>query len=179
MSDTSRGANSLPWIIATGVAAVIALAGISWGVVQKRDADAAVQASQADIATLKAQVARSEKQEAQLQEQLEQAKSAYAGVEQRYQTKKQDLAGQTASLDDLEKQYNQAKKDAQAKQATLRDQLQAEQAKAALATKCAQVMATGMTLIYDADTPDKVLNEVAEQMDKASSSCEGVVKVGG
>jgi septal ring factor EnvC (AmiA/AmiB activator) len=170
---------AVPWMIATGVSAAVALAAIGWGYVQKTDADSAAQQTQAEVASLQAQVAKAEKEDQDLQAELDQAKADYAKVEEKYKTKKNDLQGETAKLEDLEKQYNQAKKDAESKQATLRDQLQAAEAKSELATKCAQVMATGMTLIYDADTPAKVMNEVVKQMDKASASCDGVVNVGG
>lgn len=169
---------ALPWMIATAVAAALAIGAGAWGFMQKSDAQNAADQSQAEVTALQAQIAQDKKEDEALQQQLDQAQADYQKVEQRYQTKKQSLANQTARLDNLERQYNQARKDAQAKQATIRDQLQAEQAKAALATKCAQVMATGMQVIYDADTPSKVMNEVVKQMDKASTSCDGVVNVG-
>ena len=77
-----------------------------------------------------------------------------------------------------ESQYNKARKEANAKQATLRDQLAAQQAKTALATKCAQVMATGMQIIYNATTPEQVMNDVTKEMNRAAASCDGVVNVG-
>jgi septal ring factor EnvC (AmiA/AmiB activator) len=170
---------AVPWIIATAVVAILAVAAIGWGLVQKGEADKAAEENAAAIATLQSQVAEAEKTDKELQAELDKAQAQYEKVESKYKTKKQDLESQTAKLEELEKQYNQAKKDAEARRATSRDQLQASKAQAELATKCAQVMATGMTLIYDTDNPSKVMNEVAKQMDKASASCEGVVTVGG
>lgn len=176
--EPKQGNRALPWMIATGVAAVVAVAGIGWGVTQKQSADTAAQQSQAEVAALKAQNEREQQTEANLQAELDKAQAEYSKVEQKYQTKKADLQNQTGRLNNLERQYKRAQKDADRKQATLRDELQAAQAKSALATKCAQVMATGMTLIYDSDTPEKVMSQVVRQMDKAARSCDGVVSVG-
>lgn len=164
-------------MIATGVLAALAVGATAWGFIQKSDAQNAAQENQAEVASLQAQIDQGKKDDEALQQQLAEAKAQYEKVEQRYQTKKKDLSSETARLDDLEKQYNQARKDAQAKAATARDQLQAAQSKADLATKCAQVMATGMRVIYDAETPDQVMNDVVKQMNKAAASCDGVVSV--
>jgi uncharacterized protein (DUF3084 family) len=90
----------------------------------------------------------------------------------------EDLAKEARTLRRLERQYNRAQREANAKQATIRDQLAAQESKTALATKCAQVMATGMQVIYNAPTPERVMNEVVKEMNRAAASCDGVVNVG-
>ncbi|MEI2642325.1 MAG: hypothetical protein V9G10_08320 [Candidatus Nanopelagicales bacterium] len=174
----AKGKSAMPWMLATVVAAALAIGAAAWGFTQKSDAQNAAQTSQADIASLQAQIDEGKKQDEALQQQLDAAKAQYQKVEERYQTKKKDLQNQTAQLDDLEKQYNQARQDAQAKAATAKDQLQAAQSKAELATKCAQVIASGMRVIYDADDPSQVMDDVVKEMEKASASCDGVVSTG-
>jgi septal ring factor EnvC (AmiA/AmiB activator) len=145
---------------------------------QKSDADTAAQDNAAKVEQLQAQIAEDEKQDAALQAELEKAQAAHDKVEQKLKVKDQDLSKETANLKNLESQYNKARKEANAKQATLRDQLAAQQAKTALATKCAQVMATGMQIIYNATTPEQVMNDVTKEMNRAAASCDGVVNVG-
>lgn len=170
--------SSAAWKIATALAVVLALIGFGWGFMQKSNADSAAQDSAAQLAQARAEIQTKQQADSDLEAQLEKAKAEYAKVEAKYQTKRQSLATESAKLVKIEDQYQQASKDAAAKQATLRDQLAAAQAKTALATKCAQVMATGMQLIYDADTPNKVMNDVVKEMQKASESCDGIVNFG-
>ena len=173
----SGGGSGIGWKIATGVAALVAVGALAWGFVQKSDADTAAQDSAAKVEQLQAQIAEDEKQDEALQAELEKAQAAHDKVEQKLQVKDQDLSKETANLKNLESQYNKAQKEANAKQATLRDQLAAQQAKTALATKCAQVMATGMQIIYNATTPEEVMNDVTKEMNRAAASCDGVVNV--
>jgi septal ring factor EnvC (AmiA/AmiB activator) len=177
-APTPPAKSSPVWKIATAVAVVLALIGFGWGFLQKSNADAAAQDSAAQLAQVQAQLAQEDKEDADLKAELAKSKAEYAKVEAKYQTKKKNLANESAQLAKIENQYQQAAKDAEAKQATLKDELAAAQAKTALATKCAQVMATGMQLIYDADTPNKVMNDVVKEMQRASESCDGIVNFG-
>ena len=93
-------------------------------------------------------------------------------------TKKANLASETSKLNKLEKQYQQAQNEANQRQATLKDELAAAQAKAALGQKCAQVMATGMQLIYDATSYNQAMKDVVKEMQTASDSCDGIINFG-
>jgi septal ring factor EnvC (AmiA/AmiB activator) len=172
------GSSGIAWKIATGVSVFLLIGALVWGFLQKQDADTAAAASAAEIEQLQAKIAEDEKQDAALQAELEKAQAAHDKVEQKLKVKEGDLSKETANLKNLESQYNKAQKEANAKQATLRDQLAAQQAKTALATKCAQVMATGMQIIYNAATPEEVMNDVTKEMNRAAASCDGVVNVG-
>ena len=163
------------WKVATGVCALLAAGALAWGLLQKSDADNAAQASAAQVEQMQAQIDADQKEDDALKAELEKAKQTQAEVSAKLKTTGKELKGQTQKLKDLQNQYNQAAKEAEQKNATLKDQVQAEQAKADLATKCAQVMATGLEVIYNAETPEKVMNDVAKEMQKASDSCQGVV----
>jgi septal ring factor EnvC (AmiA/AmiB activator) len=164
--------------VATGVAALIAVGALTWGFLQKSDADSAASANAAQVQELQAQIEEDAKQDAALQAQLEKAQKAHDKVEQKLRVRDEDLAKEARTLRRLERQYNRAQREANAKQATIRDQLAAQESKTALATKCAQVMATGMQVIYNAPTPERVMNEVVKEMNRAAASCDGVVNVG-
>ena len=163
------------WKVATGVCALLAAGALAWGLLQKSDADSAAQASAAQIEQMQQTIDADQKEDDALKAELEKAKATQEEVAAKLNTKGKELKAQTEKLKSLQNEYQQAAKEAQQKNATLKDQLQAEQAKADLATKCAQVMATGMEVIYNAETPEKVMNDVAKEMQKASDSCQGVV----
>ena len=163
------------WKVATGVCALLAVGALAFGYLQKSDADNAAQASAAQIEQMQQTIDADEKEDEALKAELEKAKATQAEVAAKLNTKGKELKSQTEKLKSLQTQYQQAAKEAAQKNATLKDQLQAEQAKADLATKCAQVMATGMEVIYNAESPEKVMNDVAKEMQKASESCQGVV----
>ncbi|MBK6764668.1 MAG: hypothetical protein IPG68_16005 [Micrococcales bacterium] len=163
------------WKVATGVCALLAAGALAWGLLQKSDADSAAQASAAQIAELQSQIDADTKQEEELQAELAKAKEAHKEVVAKLKTEGKELKKEAGKLKDLQNQYNQAAKEAAQKNATLRDELAAQEAKTELATKCAQVMATGMEVIYNADSPEKVMHDVAKEMQKASESCQGVV----
>ncbi|HQR81157.1 MAG TPA: hypothetical protein PLT68_13160, partial [Actinomycetota bacterium] len=111
----------------------------------------------------------------ELQTQLNKAQAAHEEVAAKLKTAGKELKSEASKLKSLQKQYQTAAKEAAQKNATLSDELQAEQAKADLATKCAQVLATGMEVIYNAETPSEVMDDVAREMQKAAESCQGVV----
>lgn len=142
------------------------------------DANNAATENAAKVEEMQAQIAQDAKQDEALQAEVEKARTAHDEVEQKLKVRDKDLKNQTKSLNKLEKQYNQAQKEASAKEATVRDQLAAQESKTALATRCAQVMATGMQVIYNASTPEKVMNDVVKEMQRAADSCDGIVNVG-
>ncbi|MEZ5118684.1 MAG: hypothetical protein R2686_02110 [Candidatus Nanopelagicales bacterium] len=173
-SDDQSG---IAWKIATGVSVFLLIGALVWGFLQKQDADTAAAASAAEIEQLNTEIARDQQEEDEIKEALNKAKAEHQQVLEKLKVEKKDLKTEASKLKNLNAQYNQAQKEANAKQATLRDQLAAQEAKTALATKCAQVMATGLNVIYNAETPDEVMNDVVKEMQKAANSCDGVVNV--
>src|SRR5690606_28009033 len=129
---------------------------------QKSNADTAAQDSAAQAAQLQAQIDADTKQEEELQAELAKAKEAHKEVVAKLKTEGKDLKNEAGKLKNLQQQYNQAAKEAASKNATLKDELAAQEAKTELATKCAQVLATGMEVIYNADSPEKVMNDVVK-----------------
>jgi septal ring factor EnvC (AmiA/AmiB activator) len=171
----SGGGSGVGWKVATGVCALLAAGALAWGFMQKSNADTAAQDSAAQAAQLQAQIDADTKQEEELQAELAKAKEAHKEVVAKLKTEGKDLKNEAGKLKNLQQQYNQAAKEAASKNATLKDELAAQESKTALATKCAQVLATGMEVIYNADSPEKVMNDVVKEMNKAASSCQGVV----
>ena len=171
----SGGGSGVGWKVATGVCALLAAGALAWGFMQKSNADTAAQDSAAQVAQLQAQIDADTKQEEEFQAELAKAKEAHKEVVAKLKTEGKELKNEAGKLKDLQQQYNQAAKEAASKNATLKDELAAQESKTALATKCAQVLATGMEVIYNAETPEKVMNDVAKEMNKAASSCQGVV----
>ncbi|MEZ5119719.1 MAG: hypothetical protein R2720_14610 [Candidatus Nanopelagicales bacterium] len=168
---------TLVWKIATGVVALLLVGALVWGFLQKRDADQAAEASAAKIDQLQTEIARDQQEEDEVKEDLNKAQAEHEKVLAKLKVEKKDLTTEAAKLANLNSEYNQAQKEANAKQATLRDQLAAQKAQTALATKCAQVMATGLHVIYNAETPTEVMNDVVKEMQRAADSCGGVVNV--
>ena len=171
----SGGGSGVGWKVATGVCALLAAGALAWGFMQKSNADTAAQDSAAQVAQLQAQIDADTKQEEEFQAELAKAKEAHKEVVAKLKTEGKELKNEAGKLKNLQQQYNQAAKEAASKNATLKDELAAQESKTALATKCAQVLATGMEVIYNAETPEKVMNDVAKEMNKAASSCQGVV----
>ena len=131
------------WKIATGVAALVAVGALVWGFMQKSDADTAAQDNAAKVEQLQAQIAEDEKQDAALQAELEKAQVAP-------RQGRTEAQGQGPRPEQGDRQpeepgvaVQQGAKGSEREASHLRDQLAAQQAKTALATKCAQVMATG------------------------------------
>ena len=172
---SAGGGGGVGWKVATGVCALLAAGALAWGFMQKSSADSAAQYSAAEVAQLQAQIDADTKQEEEFQAQLAKAKEAHKEVVAKLKTEGKELKTEAGKLKDLQKQYNQAAKEAASKNATLKDELAAQESKTELATKCAQVLATGMEVIYNAESPEKVMNDVAKEMNKAASSCQGVV----
>ena len=166
------------WKVATGVCALLAVGAFAWGFMQKSDADKAQQANAAALESVQQQLADSQKEDEELKSELAAAQAAHQKVEAKYKTKARDLKNETSQLKSLENKAQQAAATAAKTNATLKQELASAQSQAALATKCAQVLATGMQVIYDAPSPEKVMNDVAKEMQRASESCQGVVTVG-
>lgn len=171
----AKGGSGIGWKIATGVGVLVAAGALAWGFMQKTNADTAAQDSAAEISRLQADIAADQQEEDEVKEALNKAKAAHAEVAQKLKTTGKELKHETSQLKSLKKQYQQAAKEAEQKNATLSDELAAQESKTALATKCAQVLATGMEVIYNAETPEEVMHDVAKEMQKATDSCEGVV----
>ena len=169
------GGSGVGWKVATGVCAVLAAGALAWGFMQKSNADAAAQDSAAQVAQLQSQIEADTKLESETEAELARARDAHDQVVAKLKTEGKQLKAEAKKLKKLQQQYNQAAKEAASKNASLRDQLQAQEAKTALATKCAQVLATGMEVIYNAETPDQVMHDVAKEMNRAATSCQGVV----
>lgn len=169
---------ALPWMIATGLVAVLAVLALVWGLMQKSDAASAAEQSQQEIAALQTQLQQEKDNDAATQSQLQQTQAQYDQVESQLKVTGKSLKKQTAALNAAERRARSAARQAAAKNATLRDQVAAANARTALATKCAQVMATGLDVIYNAPTVNKAMNEVTRQMQKAADNCDGVVNVG-
>ncbi len=172
------GRSGIGWKVATGVCALLAVGAFAWGFMQKSDADKAAQANAAALQSAQQQLADSQKQDEELKSELAAAQAAHQKVEAKYKTKARDLKNETAQLKQIENKAQQASAEAAKNDATLKEEVTAARSEAALATKCAQVMATGMQVIYDAPTPEKVMNDVAKEMQRAAESCQGVVTVG-
>lgn len=169
---------ALPWMIATGVAALLAVGGLAWGFVQKSNADSAANASAQELATVQAQLQAEKQRDEQLQQELDEVKAEYSRVKAKLKVEKGKFKSEVNKLDELSANAKRAANDAAKKNATLRTELAASQAQAQLATKCAQVMATGLQVIYDATTPQQVMKDVAKEIQRASSACDRVVSVG-
>ncbi len=176
--SSPSGKSGVGWKIATGVCALLAVGALGWGFMQKNDASKAAEANAAALEQAQQEIAKDTAEEEQVKEALNKAQAAHEEVAKKLKTKGKELKTEAAKLQDLQAQYNQAAKEAAQKNATLKQELAASEAKTALATKCAQVMATGMQVIYDAETPDEVMNDVAKEMQKAADSCQGVVSFG-
>lgn len=162
-TNTTRNP-AVPWIIATAVAALLAVIGFGWGFTQRSQAQDAQAAAASETA-----------QDQKLQADVDALQQEYDKVSAKLKTKSKDLRGEVTKLEQLQRQYKQQQQTAGQEEATLKQQLAASQAKADLAGKCAQVMASGMEVIYNAPTPTKVMNDVVKEMQKAADSCQGIV----
>lgn len=163
-ATTSTRNPALPWIIATAITALLAVVGFGWGFTQRSAAQDATAAAAAET-----------QQDQKLQADVAALQREYDQVSAKLHTKSNDLRGEVTKLEQLQRQYKQSQQTASMQEATLKQQLAASQDKATLATKCAQVMASGMEVIYNAPTPAKVMHDVVNQMQKAADSCGDVV----
>jgi chromosome segregation ATPase len=160
------------------VAVLLAVGALIWGFMQKDNAEEIAASQGAALQDAQEQIDADRAAEDELQQQLSRAKAAHDRVEQKLQTKKRDLKEEAAQLRGLRRDLATAQRNAEREEATLRDQARADEAQADLARKCAQVLATGMRVIYEAPTPQEVMDEVVKEMELASESCAGVVSVG-
>ena len=176
--DQPTRTSELGWKVATLVAVLLAAGALIWGFMQKDNAEELAANQGAALQNAQEQIDADLMEEEELQKQLSRAQAAHDRVEEKLQTKKRDLQEEAAQLRSLRDELQTAEKNAAQEEATLRDEVRAAQRRADLATKCAQVMATGLRVIYDAETPQEVMDDVVKEMELAAESCAGVVSVG-
>lgn len=162
-ASSTSGSSGIGWKIATGLLALstIGLGFFSYQQSQKID-------------DLKANDAQ---EIALTQQQLKELQAKYDDVDSKLQLDNQSLAEKVAKIKGLKAKYDQAQQAAAAQQATMQQKLDAANAQTQLATACANVMATGLTQIYNEDNPQTALDSVVTLIDQAASDCQGVVKI--
>lgn len=101
----------------------------------------------------------------------------YNSVEKKLNLDNTDIAKKSQELKSLSEKYNMAVQNAKAQETNLDAQLAAAQAKSSLASQCADIMATGLTKIYNDNQPTKAMQEIVQVIDDAASSCKGVVNL--
>lgn len=176
--DQPTRMSELGWKVATLVAVLLASGALIWGFMQKDNAEEIAATQGAALQNAQEQIDADRMEEEELAQQLSRAQAAHDRVADKLQTKKRDLQEEAAQLRGLRNDLQTAEKNAAKEEATLRDEVRAAQRRADLATKCAQVMATGLRVIYDAETPQEVMDDVVKEMQLAAESCAGVVSVG-
>jgi chromosome segregation ATPase len=145
---------------------------------QKDNAEELAASQGAALLDAREQIDADRAAEEELQQQLSRAQAAHERVEDKLKTKKRDLKKEAQQLKGLRSDLLAAERTAAQEEATLRDEVRAAQRRADLATKCAQVLATGLRLIYEAPTPEAGMDEVVREIEVASQSCAGVIDVG-
>ncbi len=83
----------------------------------------------------------------------------------------------SAEINKLNNEYKSAQATAASKEGSLQAQLKASQAEAALAKKCASVMASGLLRIYEDVATIVTYKEVNSVLKEASADCGDVVSV--
>lgn len=158
-----QGSTGVGWKIATGLLALSTI-GLGFFTYQQNQKINDLQsADQAQIALT--------------QQKLKELQAKYDSVDQKLQLDNQSLAEKVGKIKALKTKYEQAQQTAAAAQATMQQKLDASQAQVQLATACANVMATGLTQIYNQDDPTTALDSVVTLIDQAAADCQGVVKI--
>lgn len=172
---------TLPWKIATGVLALTTIGLGAWGLSTNSKLNDLQASTDQEIAALQQQVQQIS--ETAGKKESEQAKeiAALRGKVSEYKGNlKVDTAKikqESGEINQLSNEYKAAQARAQRKEGNLQAQLTAAQAEAALAKKCASVMASGLIKIYE-DVPTIVTyKEVDAVLKEASADCGDVVSV--
>lgn len=172
---------TLPWKIATGVLALTTIGLGAWGLSTNSKLNNLQASTDQQIAALQQQVQQIS--ETAGKKESEQAKeiAALRGKVSEYKGNlKVDTAKikqESGEINQLSNEYKAAQARAQRKEGNLQAQLTAAQAEAALAKKCASVMASGLIKIYE-DVPTIVTyKEVDAVLKEASADCGDVVSV--
>lgn len=175
------GTPNLGWKIATGVLALCTGLALIWGWNTQRNADEVQQAQQTEIASLQNEVKQVQEEgrllSAAQQVQLEDAQTRYKKVENRLKVARSNAKTAESELKGLSQKLQKEEAEARATDASLREKLQAANARAKLATACARVMADGLHQIYQARNPNELLDDVVATLETASVHCKGVVSI--
>lgn len=172
---------ALPWQIATGVLALTTIGFAVWGFSTnsklnnlQSSTDQQIAALQQQLKELEASSGAKEAAEAKEIEKFRNEATKYKG-ELKVDTKK--IKQESAEIAALNKKYQQAQANAQAKENNLAAQLKASQAESALAKKCASVMANGLLKIYEDVATVVTYKEVDAVLKEASATCGDVITV--
>lgn len=117
------GGSATGWKIATGVATLLAVGALAWGLVQQGDAEVAEAAQTATAEQAQAAIAEEEQRDADLAAELEVARAEHAKIVARLKTKADKLKSEASELDDLQQKYKRAQADAAAEEATVEQEL--------------------------------------------------------
>jgi len=171
--------SGIAWRVATGVLAVTTIGFATWGFMANKNLNDANAASAAQVKALQEQVGGLSSDEAALKkkddEKMIAAKQSFDEVKGNLKIDKKDLGSLNEQINSLNSRYTKLQEKASADDATLQQQLRAQQAESALAKGCATVLATGLANVY-ADVPSGVtFKEVAEQLKAATAKCTNVV----
>ncbi len=172
---------SLPWQIATGVLALTTIGFAIWGFNTnstlnnlQSSTDQQIAALQQQLKQLEATSGAKEAAEAKEIAKYRAESKKYKG-DLKIDTSK--IKQETAEIAALNKKYQQAQANAQAKENNLAAQLKASQAESALAKKCASVMANGLLKIYEDVATVVTYKEVDSVLKEASATCGDVITV--
>lgn len=172
---------SMPWKVATGVLALTTIGFAIWGFNTnsklnnlQASTDQQIQSLQAQLNSEESAAGKKEAEQAKEIEALRNNVSEYKG-NLKVDTKK--IKQESAQIAQLNQRYQNAQRVAAQKEGNLQAQLNAANAQAALAKKCASVMASGLLTIYQ-DVPTVVTyKEVDAVLKQASNTCGDVINV--
>ena len=181
-STGGSGSNkSLPWQVAT-IALAIATVGFAiWGFNTSNQLSEEQASAQQQIADLEQQLTAAENtasvKEAAEEKLIESLRSKADEYKSKLKVDTSDLKSDATEIKKLEQEYDDAQAEAKKKENNLEAQLKASQAEAALAKKCATLMANGLMKIYESKPTSAIFKEIDQLLSDASAACGKVIDV--
>ena len=183
-SANSGGTGSnkqLPWQIATIVLAIATIGFAIWGFNTSNQLSEEQASAQQQIAELQQQLTDAEKsasvKEAAEEKLIASLRSKADEYKSKLKVDTSDLKSDAAEIKKLEQEYDDAQAEAKKKEDDLEAQLKASQAEAALAKKCANLMANGLMKLYESKPTSAIFKEIDQLLSDASAACGKVIDV--
>ena len=181
-STSGSGSNrALPWQIATIVLAIATIGFAIWGFNTSSQLSEEQASAQQQIAELQQQLTAAEKtasvKEAAEEKIIESLRSKADEYKSKLKVDTSDLKSDATEIRKLEQEYDDAQAEAKKKENNLEAQLKASQAEAALAKKCANLMANGLMKIYESKPTSAIFKEIDQLLSDASAACGKVIDV--
>lgn len=172
---------SLPWKIATGVLALTTIGLGAWGVSTNNKLNDLQASTDQQIAALQQQLKQVQDtagaKEAEEAKAINDYRAKVKDYKANLKVDTSKIKQESAQINKLSNEYKSAQATAASKEGNLQAQLNASQAEAALAKKCASVMASGLLKIYEDVATIVTYKEVNSVLKEASADCGDVVSV--